>query len=132
MSRTDPIADMLTAIRNANLVYKREVSTPISKFKMALAALLLEEGYIESYEVVEASPVPRLVLRLKFGDGKERVIHGIKRISKPGRRVYARSSKLPRVLGGMGVAVISTPKGLMSDRKARRLGLGGEVVCRVW
>jgi small subunit ribosomal protein S8 len=132
MSQTDPIADLLTAIRNANLIYKQEVSTPLSKSKLALAALLLEEGYIEGYEIVEASPVPRLVIRLKFGDNKERVIHGIKRISKPGRRVYARSSKLPRVLGGMGVAVISTPKGLMSDRKARRLKLGGEVLCQVW
>lgn len=132
MSQTDPIADMLTAIRNANLIHKKEISTPTSKFKVALAALLLEEGYIKGYEVVEASPVPRLVVRLKYGENKERVIHGIKRVSKPGRRVYARSSRLPRVLGGMGVAVISTPRGLMSDRKARRLRLGGEVVCQVW
>lgn len=132
MSQTDPIADMLTAIRNANQVFKKQVVTPVSKFKLALASLLLEEGYIESYEIVEAKPVPQLVITLKYGDNKERVIHGIKRVSKPGRRVYARSDKLPRVLGGMGVAIISTPKGLMSDRKARRLRLGGEVVCEVW
>ncbi|MER3395398.1 MAG: 30S ribosomal protein S8 [Acidimicrobiia bacterium] len=132
MSQTDPIADMLTSIRNANLVYKTEVATPVSKIKLALAALLYKEGYIEGYEIREASPVPLLVIRLKYGDNKERVIHGIRRVSKPGRRVYAKASKLPRVLGGMGVAVISTPKGLMSDRKARSQRLGGEVVCEVW
>ncbi len=132
MSQTDPIADMLTAIRNANQVYKKELDTPLSKFKLALASLLHEEGYIEGYEVVEASPVPRLVIKLKYGPNKERVIQGIRRVSKPGRRVYVRASKLPRVLGGMGIAVISTPKGLMSDRKARRQRLGGEVVCEVW
>ncbi len=132
MSQTDPIADMLTAIRNANQVYKKELETPLSKFKLALASLLHEEGYIEGYEVVEASPVPRLVIKLKYGPDKERVIQGIRRVSKPGRRVYMRAGKLPRVLGGMGIAVISTPKGLMSDRKARRQRLGGEVVCEVW
>lgn len=132
MSQTDPIADFLTAIRNANMVYKKEVRTPVSKMKLALAALLHEEGYIEGYEVVEAKPVPQLIVRLKYGENKERVIQGIKRVSRPGRRVYVSAFKLPRVLGGMGVAVVSTPKGLMSDRKARRLRLGGEVVCHVW
>jgi small subunit ribosomal protein S8 len=132
MSQTDPIADMLTAIRNANMVYKEEVRTPVSKMKLALASLLREEGYIKDFEVVDARPVPQLVIRLKYGENKERVIQGIKRISTPGRRVYASASKLPRVLGGMGVAVISTSKGLMSDRKARRLRLGGEVICHVW
>ncbi|WP_277293136.1 30S ribosomal protein S8 [Veillonella montpellierensis] len=128
MVMTDPIADMLTRIRNANSAFHETVDIPASKMKAAVLDILLEEGFVKSVEVVENN----LKVTLKYGSNKERVITGIKRISKPGLRVYAKKEELPRVLGGLGIAVISTSKGVMSDKKARKEGLGGEVIAYVW
>ncbi|KGF46384.1 30S ribosomal protein S8 [Veillonella montpellierensis DNF00314] len=128
MVMTDPIADMLTRIRNANSALHETVDIPASKMKAAVLDILLEEGFVKSVEVVENN----LKVTLKYGSNKERVITGIKRISKPGLRVYAKKEELPRVLGGLGIAVISTSKGVMSDKKARKEGLGGEVIAYVW
>ena len=127
---TDPIADMLTRIRNANLVRNEKVSMPSSKLKVEIAKLLLEEGYIAAYEV-NGDVKKELTITLKYV-GNERVITGLKRISKPGLRVQTSCEKLPKVLGGMGIAIISTSKGLVTDAKARELGVGGEVVAYVW
>lgn len=134
MTMTDPIADMLTRIRNANTAMRDEVRMPSSKMKEALAGVLKNEGYIRSYGVAEADSGPGHVLTIdmKYSDQRERVISGITRVSKPGLRVYSRSDRIPRVLGGLGVAIVSTSKGLMSDREARRRHMGGEVVCVVW
>ena len=131
---TDPIADMLTRIRNANTAMRDEVKMPSSKLKVALADVLKQEGYIRSVAVAEADagPGPTLTIDMKYSDQRERVISGITRVSKPGLRVYSKSDKIPRVLGGLGVAIVSTSKGLMSDREARRRRMGGEVVCVVW
>ncbi|MCL6447558.1 MAG: 30S ribosomal protein S8 [Armatimonadetes bacterium] len=129
---TDPIADFLTRIRNANTVYHEKVEVPASRMKRAIAGILKEEGFIRDYEYVEDGKQGILRLYLKYGPNKKRVITGIKRISKPGLRIYARKDEVPRVLGGLGIAIISTPRGVMSDKKARRLGLGGEVICYVW
>ncbi|MEW5898193.1 MAG: 30S ribosomal protein S8 [Bacillota bacterium] len=129
---TDPIADFLTRIRNANTVYHEKVEVPASRMKRAIASILKEEGFIRDYEYVEDGKQGILRLYLKYGPNKKRVITGIKRISKPGLRIYARKDEVPRVLGGLGIAIISTPRGVMSDKKARRLGLGGEVICYVW
>lgn len=131
MILTDPIADMLTRIRNANMVRHASVDIPASKTKKRLAEILLEEGFIESFEVVEDNKQGVLRVVLKY-NGKDRVITGLKRISKPGLRVYANKNEVPRVLGGLGVAVISTSKGVVTDRVARELGVGGEVICYVW
>lgn len=128
MVMTDPIADMLTRIRNANSALHETVDIPASKMKAAVLDILLEEGFVKSVEVVENN----LKVTLKYGSNKERVITGIKRISKPGLRIYAKKEELPRVLGGLGIAVISTSKGVMSDKKARKEGLGGEVIAYVW
>lgn len=127
---TDPIADMLTRIRNANLVRNEKVCMPSSKIKVEIAKLLVEEGYIVNYEV-KGDLKKELQITLKYVD-KERVITGLKRISKPGLRVTTPAEKLPRVLNGLGIAIISTSKGLMSDRQAREAGLGGEIVAYVW
>ena len=129
---TDPIADMLSRIRNANNARHKSVEIPASKIKAEIARILLEEGYIKSYDVLEEGPQGKINVELKYGNNDEKVISGIKRISKPGLRVYAKSTEIPRVLGGLGVAVISTSKGIMTDREARKEQVGGEVLCYVW
>ncbi|MCU0270518.1 MAG: 30S ribosomal protein S8 [Acidimicrobiales bacterium] len=134
MTMTDPIADMLTRIRNANVAMHDEVRMPSSKLKEALAAVLHAEGYIDGFAVEPsvAGPGSTLTIQMKYSPERERVISGVKRISKPGLRVYTKAEKVPRVLGGLGVAVLSTSQGLMSDREARKRRMGGEVVCYVW
>lgn len=131
---TDPIADMLTRIRNANTAMHDEVSMPSSKLKEALAGVLFKEGYINEFESSDSSKGTgrTLTINMKYSPERERVISGIKRVSKPGLRVYSSSDQVPRVLGGLGVAVISTSKGLITDREARRANIGGEVLCYVW
>ena len=125
---TDPIADMLTRIRNANQMRSKEVSMPTSKMKVEIAKILANEGFVENYTVTDKT----LTLTLKYGQNKERVITGLKRISKPGLRVYAGSEELPRVLNGLGIAIISTPKGVMTDKLARKNNVGGEVIAYIW
>ena len=132
MVMTDPIADMLTRLRNANSVLHDKVEIPGSKIKRAIAAVLKEEGFIRDFTFMEDNKQGMLVLTLKYGPEREKVISGIKRISKPGLRMYAKSVELPRVLGGLGIAIISTSKGIMSDKKARQAGLGGEILAYVW
>jgi len=132
MVMTDPIADFLTRIRNANSVNHEKVEIPSSKMKKTLAEILKEEGYIKNFEYIEDGKQGLLRLYLKYGNDKQKVITGIKRISKPGLRVYAKKDQLPRVLGGLGIAVISTSYGIMTDKEARKRQLGGEVVCYVW
>lgn len=132
MVMTDPIADFLTRIRNANSVNHEKVEIPSSKLKVTLAEILKEEGYIKDYDYIEDGKQGILRLYLKYGADKQKVITGIKRISKPGLRVYAKKDQIPRVLGGLGIAIISTSQGVMTDKKARKSGLGGEVLCYVW
>ncbi|HEY8495888.1 MAG TPA: 30S ribosomal protein S8 [Limnochordales bacterium] len=132
MVMTDPIADMLTRIRNANLVYHESVDIPASNLKKELARILKQEGFIRDYRVIDDGKQGVVRIYLKYGANKQRVISGLKRISKPGRRVYARRDEIPRVLGGLGVAVLSTSRGIMTDKEARKLGVGGEVICYVW
>lgn len=134
MTMTDPIADMLTRIRNANTAMHDEVIMPSSKQKEALAALLLKEGYIEGYEVAanESRPGSSLTVTMKYSPERARTISGLRRVSKPGLRVYSAATDVPRVLGGLGVAVVSTSQGLMTDREARKRNVGGEVLCFVW
>ena len=130
---TDPIADMLTRIRNANTAKHDTVDVPSSKMKLAIAKILLDEGYIKSYELVENGNFNDIRITLKYGASKnEKIISGLQRISKPGLRVYANKEELPKVLGGLGVAIISTNKGVITDNEARKLGVGGEVLCFVW
>ena len=133
MTHTDPIADMLTRIRNALTVKKESVDIPASKIKAAIADILVEEGYVKSAEIVKTEGAQDAIrIELKYTAQKEKVINGLKKISKPGLRVYAKSDALPKVLGGLGVAIISTSKGVMTDKKARALGAGGEVLAYVW
>jgi small subunit ribosomal protein S8 len=134
MTMTDPIADMLTRLRNANTAMHDDVTMPSSKLKEALASVLQREGYITDFNVVPASSGPgnRLTITLKYSPERERTISGIRRISKPGLRVYRKAEEIPRVLGGLGVAVVSTNQGLMTDREARKRRVGGEVLCYVW
>lgn len=132
MSMNDPIADMLTRVRNANSAGKETVSMPSSKKLVEIARIMKEEGYITSFDVVSAEPRDVLEITLKYGEKKARTIRGIKRISKPGLRIYAGKDELPRVLGGLGTAVISTSQGVMTDRDARQKGIGGEVVAYIW
>ncbi len=132
MAMTDPVADMLTRIRNANTAGHAEVEIPASKIKKNIAEILLKEGYIKGYEVVEAEPQSTIKVQMKYGPDKKRVISGIKRISKPGLKVYAKKGEVPKVLGGLGIAIISTSNGLLTDKQARELGVGGEVICYVW
>lgn len=132
MAMTDPIADFLTRIRNANVVYHDKVDIPASKMKVALAEILKNEGFIRDYQQISDNKQGVIRVFMKYGAERERVITGIKRISKPGLRVYVKKTEIPRVLGGLGVAVISTTLGLMSDKQARVAGLGGEVVCYIW
>ena len=129
---TDPIADMLTRIRNANQMRYKEVEVPASKMKLEIARILKEEGFINDYKVKKNNVQNIIVLSLKYGQNKERVITGLKRISKPGLRVYAKATEVPRVLNGLGIAIISTSKGLMTDKEARRNNLGGEVLAYIW
>jgi small subunit ribosomal protein S8 len=135
MTVTDPIADMLTRIRNAVMAGHGQVAIPSSKIKIAIASILKEEGFIEDYNVTKDRPQPMIRIRLKYvGEGRDResVIRGLKRVSKPGRRIYTKKKDIPWVLSGMGIAILSTPKGVMTGRKARRLGVGGEVLCYIW
>ncbi len=132
MSMTDPIADMLTRVRNANSAAKDKVAIPSSNKLVEIARILKEEGYIVDYQVIEGEPRATLEIILKYGPKKEKTIRGLKRISKPGLRVYAGKDDLPRVLGGLGTAVISTSKGMMTDRDARKAGVGGEVIAYIW
>ena len=129
---TDTIADMLTRIRNANAMRYTEVSVPASKLKEELARILKEEGFIEDYKIVDKDVQGNIVLTLKYGKNKERVITGLKRISKPGLRVYVKSDEVPKVLNGLGIAIISTSKGIMTDKQARANNLGGEVLAYIW
>ncbi|HMM19616.1 MAG TPA: 30S ribosomal protein S8 [Selenomonadales bacterium] len=132
MVMTDPIADMLTRIRNANSVFHDKVEIPASKIKQSIADILKSEGFVKDYEMVSDGKQGVLRVTLKYGANREKVITGMKRISKPGLRVYAKNDQLPRVLGGLGIAIISTSKGIMSDKQARKEGLGGEVIAYVW
>ena len=129
MTMTDPIADMLTRIRNANTVGHETVDIPASKIKKSIAEILLEEGYIKGFEEIDDNKQGIIKIDMKYGANKERVISGI---SKPGLKVYAKADQVPRVLGGLGVAIISSSKGVVSDKKARELGVGGEVICYIW
>jgi small subunit ribosomal protein S8 len=129
---TDPIADMLTRIRNANRAMHDSASMPTSRIKEEIARILKEEGYIRDYRVVPAEPVAQLVIELKFAKDRRRVITDLKRVSRPGRRVYARKDRLPRVLGGLGTAIMSTSGGLITSRQAAERGVGGEVIAFVW
>ena len=132
MTMTDPIADMLTRLRNANSAYHESVSMPYSKLKSNIAEILEREGYIASFDVEEAKVGKTLTLNLKFGSNRERALAGVKRVSKPRLRVYAKSTNLPQVLGGLGVAILSTSSGLLTDREAKDRGVGGEVLAYVW
>ena len=133
MTMSDPIADMLTRIRNANTAKHDTVDVPASKMKLAIANILLDEGYIAKYDLVEDGAFKTIHITLKYGaDKNEKVISGLKRISKPGLRVYTNTEDIPKVLGGLGTAIISTNKGVVTDKEARKLGVGGEVLCFVW
>ena len=128
----DPIADMLTRIRNASLVQHPKVVMPTSKIKVGIAKILTEEGFLGGYSVTEEAPQPNLVLTLKYSGKGEAVINGLERVSKPGRRVYAGHKEIPWVRSGLGISIVSTPQGLMTGRKARRAKAGGEILCNVW
>ena len=132
MTMTDPIADMLTRIRNANVVKHETVDVPASNMKKELARILLEEGFIRGYDVIEDGKQGIIRIQLKYGQSGERVIQGIKRISKPGMRVYTNAYEVPKVLNGLGISVISTSKGILTDKQARKENVGGEVICYVW
>ncbi|MBQ6391211.1 MAG: 30S ribosomal protein S8 [Eggerthellaceae bacterium] len=132
MTMTDPIADMLTRVRNAHSVGKETVSMPSSKKLVEIARVMAEEGYITRFEVIPGEPRATLEITLKYGEKKAKTIRGIKRISKPGLRIYAGKDELPRVLGGLGTAIVSTSKGVMCDRDARKAGVGGEVIAYIW
>jgi len=129
---TDPIADMLTRIRNANVMRYKEVEVPSSKIKVEIARILKEEGFINDYKVKKNNVQDIIAISLKYGDNKERVITGLKRISKPGLRVYAKSEEIPRVLNGLGIAIVSTSKGIMTGKDAKASNLGGEVLAYIW
>ena len=132
MPVNDPIADMLTRIRNGLMVRKPFVLVPSSKIKVAIAQILLEEGFVQGYEVTNERPQPNIRVWLKYDDKRKPVVGGLRRVSSPGRRVYKGKRELPWVLSGLGVAIVSTPKGVMTGREARRQGVGGEVLCEVW
>ena len=132
MTMTDPIADMLTRIRNANVVKHETVDVPASNMKKELSRILLEEGFIRGYDVIEDGKQGIIRIQLKYGQTGERVISGLKRISKPGMRVYADKHEVPRVLNGLGISIISTSKGILTDKQARKENVGGEVICYVW
>lgn len=132
MPVTDPISDMLTRIRNGLTVRKAFVLVPSSKMKVSIAQILLEEGFIQGYEITSEQPQPNIRLWLKYDERRKPLVTGLERVSKPGRRVYKGKQELPWVLSGLGIAIVSTPKGVMTDRQARRQGVGGEVLCYVW
>ena len=133
MTMSDPIADMLTRIRNANTAKHDTVDVPSSKMKLAIADILVKEGFIKKYDVVEDGNFKTIRITLKYGkDKNEKIISGIKRISKPGLRIYANKEDMPKVLGGLGIAIVSTNQGVITDKQARQLGVGGEVICYVW
>jgi len=132
MTMTDPVADMLTRIRNANVSFTDEIAMPSSKVKAAIADILKREGYIRDYLVEATKPQATLRMALKFSRERERSLSGVRRVSKPGLRVYAKRDEIPRVLGGLGIAIISTSSGLMTDREARKAGVGGEVIAYAW
>ncbi len=132
MTMTDPIADMLTRIRNANTAHHEVVEMPFSNIKESIAEILKKEGYIAGYEVVQGESYDTLKMTLKYGPNREQLINGIKRISKPGLRVYSKRTDVPRVLGGIGIAIISTSRGVITDREAREMNVGGEVIAYVW
>ena len=132
MTMTDPIADMLARLRNANSAYHEAVSMPHSKIKSHIAEILKEQGYIASFDVADAEVGKTLTLNLKYGPSRERSIAGLRRVSKPGLRVYAKNTNLPKVLGGLGIAILSTSTGLLTDRQAAKKGVGGEVLAYVW
>ena len=132
MVMTDPIADLLTRVRNANTAKHEIVEVPSSNIKKAVANIMLQEGYLKDIEEYNDGVVPMLRLTMKYGSNKDKVITGLRRISKPGLRVYCKKEEIPKVLNGLGVAVISTSKGILADREARNLGLGGEVICYIW
>jgi len=132
MPTTDPIADMLTRVRNALMLRRAFVLVPSSKIKTSIAQILLEEGFIQGYEVTNEQPQPNLRLWLKYDEKRRPVLTGLQRVSKPGRRVYKGKQELPWDLSGLGIAIVSTPRGLMTDREARRQGVGGEVLCYIW
>jgi small subunit ribosomal protein S8 len=132
MAMTDPIADLLTRVRNANMVKHTSVDVPASNVKNKIVEILLEEGYIKGFDIIDDGKQGLIRIELKYGENKERVITGLKRISKPGLRVYAKKTDIPKVLGGLGLAIISTSNGIVTDREARKLGVGGEVICYVW
>lgn len=132
MVMTDPVADFLTRIRNANMVMHETVEVPASKTKLAIAEILKSEGYIKEYEQVEDGKQGIIRVYMKYGADKTKVITGLRRISKPGLKVYCKKDEVPKVLGGLGIAIISTSKGIVTDKEARKLGLGGEVICYVW
>jgi len=129
---TDPVADMLTRVRNANTAGHSAVDIPASKMKKNIADILVREGFIRTYEVVEGENQDIIRVQMKYGANKVRVINGIKKISKPGLKVYVKANEVPKVLGGLGIAIISTSSGLITDKEARKLGVGGEVICYVW
>lgn len=134
MHVTDPVADMLTRIRNANVVYHELVDMPMSKLRLEIARILKDEGYIRNYKTItdQKTTHPTLRVYMNYGAGRERVIQGLRRISKPGRRIYVQHQDVPKVMGGLGIALISTSQGMMTDAEARKRGIGGEVVCYVW
>jgi small subunit ribosomal protein S8 len=132
MSMTDPVADMLTRIRNGIMASYDEVEVPSSKMKVNIAKILKFEGYIRNYKVVEGKTQGRLVIQLKYGENKSPVIKGLERVSKPSCRVYTRCNKIPKVLNGLGINIVSTSKGVVTDREARKMGVGGEIICSVW
>ncbi|MBW2019437.1 MAG: 30S ribosomal protein S8 [Deltaproteobacteria bacterium] len=132
MSITDPLADMLTRVRNANMAKHRKVDIPASKMKVSVAKILKDEGYIKNYKLIKDRKYGILRVYLKYDDLNQGVITGLKRVSKPGRRLYVKKKEIPRVLNGMGVAVLSTSKGILTDREARKLNIGGELLCNIW
>jgi small subunit ribosomal protein S8 len=132
MVMTDPIADMLTRIRNANMAYKDEIVLPSSTLKERIAEILLREGYVNGVDVQGEGKDRRMTIQLRYGPNRQRTISGIERVSKPGKRIYAGRGEIPRVLGGLGVAILSTSQGLLTDRQAAKRGIGGEVLARIW
>ena len=132
MSMTDPVADMLTRIRNGIMASYDEVEIPTSKMKVSIAKILKFEGYIRNYKVIEGKTQGRLVIHLKYGENKSPVIKGLERVSKPSCRVYTRCKKIPKVLNGLGINIVSTSKGVVTDREARKMGVGGEIICSIW
>jgi small subunit ribosomal protein S8 len=132
MSITDPVADMLTRIRNANTANHKTVDVPASRMKQAIAQILQDEGFIESFERIDDGPQGTIRIQLRYGPEREKIITGLRRISRPGLRVYTRKTEIPRVLGGLGIVIISTPQGIMSGKRAKKRGVGGEVLAYVW